>query len=398
MQNRLREGARSAGDFGAPALTKKRFVMSEDAFQVSRGTHLMSGMVHHARPFWRLLGQAESWFVRDQIEQTPILKPIYVAGLARSGTTILLEVLASHPQVATHQYRDFPFLFIPYWWRQTLDRSAPPPTPARERAHGDRLMVTPNSPEAMEEVLWMAFFNRLHDPQLQNTLDSDIANPKFERFYRDHIRKLLLVSSRTRYAAKGNYNLSRLEYLLKLFPDARFVLPVRRPREQIASLIKQHRLFCAAALEHPRSVAHLDRVGHFEFGRHRTCINVDGRADVIKSIESLWHDGQHARAWARYWASLYRWLAARLASSESLRQATLLVRYEQLCDSPQRSIAQLLEHCALPDPSAELTQRWAQSMSRPTYYQVDFTAEDERAIVEETHDVVAQLGYDTPES
>lgn len=372
--------------------------MSEDAFRVSLGRHLMSGMVHHARPLWRLLGRAESWFVRDQVERTEIVKPIYVAGLARSGTTILLEVLASHPAVATHQYRDFPFLFIPYWWRQALDRSAPPPGPATERAHGDRLMVTPDSPEAMEEVLWMAFFKRLHDPRRRNTLGADASNPEFERFYRDHIRKLLLISGRTRYAAKGNYNLSRLEYLLKLFPDARFVLPVRRPREQVASLIKQHRLFAAAARKHPRSVAHLDRVGHFEFGLHRTCINVEGRPDVIGSIESLWRDGQHVRGWARYWASLYRWLAARLASNESLRRATLIVRYEELCDAHEPSIARLLEHCALPDPSGELTRRWASAISRPTYYQAGFTAEEERAIAEETDDVVARLGYAAPET
>ena len=243
----------------------------------------------------------------------------------------------------------------------------------------------------------MAFFKGLHNPHVRNTLDSDVANPRFERFYRDHIRKLLLISGRSRYAAKGNYNLSRLEYLLKLFPDARFVLPVRRPREQVASLIKQHRLFSAAALEHPRSVAHLDRVGHFEFGRHRTCINVDGSAEVIKSIELLWRDGQEARGWARYWASLYRWLASRLASNESLRQAALLVWYEELCDAPERSISRLLQHCALDDPSGELMRRWAPMMSRPTYYEPGFTAEEEKAIAEETDDVVAQLGCEIRE-
>jgi hypothetical protein len=372
--------------------------MSEDSFQVPLGTHLMSGMVHHARPLWRWLGQAESWFVRNQIEQTPILKPIYVAGLARSGTTILIEVLASHPEVATHQYRDFPFVFVPYWWRQTLDRCAPPSGAAKERAHGDRLLVTPHSPEAMEEMLWMAFFERLHDPHARNTLDYDAANPRFERFYGDHIRKLLAVSGRRRYAAKGNYNLTRMEYLLKLFPDARFVLPVRRPREQVASLVRQHQLFSAAAREHPRSVAHLDRVGHFEFGKHRICVNADERADVIESIESLWRQGQHVRGWARYWASLYRWVASRLASNESLRRATLVLRYEQFCDDARECIRRLFEHCALADPSDELMRRWAPSMSRPTYYQPRFTPQEEQAITEETHDVSAQLGYDSPDS
>ena len=364
-----------------------------DSFEVSLGTHLMSGIVHHARPFWRWLGNFESRLVRKQIEQTPIIKPIYVAGLARSGTSILIEILASHPQIATHQYRDFPFLFIPYWWRQTLDRSAPPNAEAEERAHGDRLMVTPQSPEAMEEVLWMAFFRSLHDSRLPNRLDAESSNSSFEKFYRDHIRKLLLISGRQRYAAKGNYNLTRLEYLLKLFPDARFVLPVRRPREHIASLIKQHELFSSAAARHPRSIAHLDRVGHFEFGAHRHCINADGRREIIESIEALWRQGDHVRGWARYWATLYRWVAARLRSNESLNRATLIVRYEELCDRPAESLAQVFKHCDLPDPSGEIIPQWSPRLSRPTYYAPKFTAPEEQAIAEETDGVAAELGY-----
>jgi hypothetical protein len=368
--------------------------MSEQPFEVSRGRHFMSSVVHYARPLWRGLGNLESLAARKQIDQTPIVKPLYVAGLARSGTSILIEILASHPDVATHQYRDFPFLFIPYWWRQTLDRSAPPAGAAQERAHGDRIMVTPHSPEAMEEVLWMAYFRRLHDPHASNVFDAAVSHPAFERFYRDHIRKLLLISGRRRYAAKGNYNLTRMEYLLRLFPDVRFVLPVRRPREHIASLIKQHKLFSAAADRHPRSVAHLDRVGHFEFGAHRRCINVGAGSEVVESIQQLWQNGQDVRGWARYWATLYQWVSERLKSNDSLRQATMVIRYEDLCDSPSSSIAKLLAHCALSDESGELNRKWSGSLSRPDYYQPTFTPEEERAIAQETADVAAGLGYD----
>lgn len=367
--------------------------MSEESFHVSLGSHLMSGMVHNARPLWKWLGNVESWFVRNQVQQIPIVKPIYVAGLARSGTSILIEILASHPDVATHQYRDFPFLFIPYWWRQTLDRSAPPVGAAQERAHGDRLMVTPQSPEAMEEVLWMAYFHQIHDPHQRSSLDSAASHPAFEKFYQDHIRKLLLISNRKRYAAKGNYNLTRLEYLLKQFPDARFVLPVRRPREHIASMIKQHNLFNRAAEQHPRSIAHLDRVGHFEFGVHRRCINPDGNRQVVESIETLWRDGQHVRGWARYWASLYRWVSQRLSSNEALRRATFVLRYEELCDHATDSLNQMLSHCDLPDAAGELVRRWAPSLSRPSYYAPSFTAEEAKAISEETDAVTAELGY-----
>ncbi len=364
-----------------------------DDFEVSLGSHLMSGAVHHARPIWKWLGNVETWMMRNQLGAIQITKPIYVSGLARSGTSILIEILASHPQVATHQYRDFPFLFIPYWWRQTLERSAPPEIPASERAHGDRLMVTPNSPEAMEEVLWMAYFHPGHYPHISSVLDTSSSNPKFERFYREHIRKLLLITHKSRYAAKGNYNLTRLEYLLKLFPDARFVLPVRQPKDHIASLMKQHKLFIAAAEKYPRSIKHLDRVGHFEFGAHRRCINADFKPGVAESIEKLWRDGDEVRGWARYWASLYEWVADRLEANPALRQATLVQRYEDLCDQPHKTLGKILAHCELIDENDALINRWAPTIARPTYYKAQFTPQEENAISDETRDIAVRLGY-----
>jgi hypothetical protein len=365
--------------------------MKLDAFDVSLGRHLMSAMVHHARPFWIALGNLESLTLRGQMDDVKIEKPIYVAGLARSGTSVLIEILASHPDVATHQYRDFPFLFIPYWWRQTLENTPTEVAPAEERAHGDRLMVTPHSPEAMEEVLWMAFFRKLHNPHLSSTLDASSHHPQFEKFYRDHIRKLLLIANRRRYAAKGNYNLTRLEYLLKLFPDARFILPIRRPRDHVASLIKQHRIFTEAGRKYPRSVNHLDRVGHFEFGLHRRCINPRGEAAAVREIESLWKTGESARGWARYWAMLHTWLADRLDASAALRNASLVLTYEDLCARPAEKLTQMLRHCDLPDPDGAIVSRWAPTLSPPTYYKPNFTPEEERAIEEETAEALARL-------
>src|SRR3546814_18222232 len=88
------------------------------------------------------------------------------------------------------------------------------------------------------------------------------------------MRKLLWVRRRPRYLAKANYNGTRMEYLLKLFPDARFVLPLRDPAAHIASLMKQQRLFCEGERRHPAALEHMRRIGHFEFGIDRRPIHV----------------------------------------------------------------------------------------------------------------------------
>ncbi|MCB9964174.1 MAG: sulfotransferase [Rhodospirillales bacterium] len=51
-------------------------------------------------------------------------KPIFITGLARSGTTILLEILASHPDISTHKYKDYPFVHTNYFW-DTLRKFIP---------------------------------------------------------------------------------------------------------------------------------------------------------------------------------------------------------------------------------------------------------------------------------
>jgi hypothetical protein len=356
------------------------------AFQVPWSTHVLSGFVERHPRFWRALGNLESFTLRDDIEKTPIDRPVYVAGLARAGTTILLELLSRHPDVATHQYRDFPGQFVPTWWNRGTHKK---PSVPRERAHGDGLTVTEHSPEAMEEMLWMAFFPHLHDPGHKNVLDANTCHASFETFYRDHLRKLLLTRHRSRYVAKGNYNFTRFAYLQKLFPDATFVVVIRHPRNHIASLIKEQRLFCAGEAEYPRALAHMRRVGHFEFGLDRRAINVgDG---VAEQVQSFWQKGEEVRGTARYWASLYNWLADSLEKNAELAAATLVVRYEDLCDDPQRASDYLLSACEL-ESSSEVNA-FAETIESPSYYQLDFSDEEEQIIAEESAEVAERFCY-----
>jgi hypothetical protein len=327
----------------------------------------------------------------DELASMRIEQPVFISGIARSGSTVLLEILAQHPEVATHRYRDFPMLYTPYWWNWFLDRQPKSAIEPQERAHGDGLLVTTESPEAMEEVLWMGFFPELHEPERSNLLDASTAAPAFERFYRDHISKLLLVRGGRRYVSKGNYNIVRLGYLLKLFADARLVLPVRQPLGHIASLAKQHQRFVAVHATNPRALAHMQRVGHFEFGGDRRPIN-PGDDGAIRSIRELWQHGQEVRGLARYWALLYGFVAARLAAEPALRAATLVVRYEDLVGEPRTTLEQLFAHVRL-EPPPGLIDRYARELRLPAYYQPAFSEADLAAIEEETGAVARRFGY-----
>jgi hypothetical protein len=337
------------------------------------------------------IGDAESRALADALAATPLREPIYIAGLARAGSTILLELIASAEGVVTHRYRDFPPVFIPYWWNGFVDRAQARVLEPKERPHGDRIWITPESPEAMEEPLWMAFFPSSHDPAVSQSLDERDGNPEFERFYRDHIRKLLLVRRGTRYACKGNYNITRLDYLLRIFPDARIVIPIRDPVRHVASLVRQQERFSAACAGNPRGLAHLRQTGHFEFGLDRRPINTGDGAQTAEILR-LWHDGDELKGWAKYWNQIYGYVAEHLQHNERLRRAALVVRYEDLCESGDTMVRSVLQHCRL-SAGDSVIGTFASRLSAPDYYTAQFTDRELAVIREETEGTAARFGY-----
>ena len=351
----------------------------------------LGGLMDRTAGFWQALGRLESSAHRAELDAIAIDRPCYIAGLARSGSTVLLELLAGQPGMATHRYRDFPPLYTPLFWNRAFAHVYRADAAPAERAHKDRILVTPDSPEAMEEVLWMRFFPGAHDSRRSQVLDAGTSNPAFERFYADHLKKILLVRGGRRYLAKGNYNLTRLGYLRKLFPDARFIVPVREPRWHVASLMKQHRLFCAEERRDPRILKHMRRAGHLEFGLDRRAINTGDTARA-QAVEALWRDGQEVRGWARYWAMLYGHALDRIEADPALAASVLLVRYEDLCDRAEATLAAVFAHAEVPASPAQ-RRSMAERLSRPTYYDPGFAAADEEVIAAETAPVRRRLGY-----
>ena len=364
---------------------------SYDSFRVAPWVHALGGFISRRPRLWIALGNLESRLIADEIEATPVAQPIYISGVARAGSTILLETLAQHPSLVSHRYRDYPPVFTPYWWNRFLERVPQRSSAPAERTHRDGIAVTPESPEAFEEVIWMAFFPDLHDPARSAVLSSEARHPEFEAFYRDHIRKLVRVRGGERYLSKDNYNISRLEYLLELFPDARFVIPVRDPVWHIASLMKQHALFCAGEERHPEALEHMQWVGHFEFGLDRRPINV-GEPARLARITEAWARGEEVEGWAHYWAYIYGYVADRLAANPALREASLIVRFEELCRSPREVLDRTLAHCRLDASPAWLAERSA-AIRFPSYYKPRFAPAEIETIERHTAATAARFGY-----
>ncbi|HTU89830.1 MAG TPA: sulfotransferase [Gemmataceae bacterium] len=355
-------------------------------FYVPPPLDFLGALVDRFPALWLRLGRLESSILSAELREIALTSPIYVCGLARSGSTMLHEMVAAHPGVATHRIKDYPLIFTPYWWRQAT--AGLPATPPRQRPHRDRIVITSESPDSLDEMLWMAFFPRSHDPSLSNVLRAEMRHSEFESFYRSHIRKLLLAERASRYVAKANYHVARLSYLVRLFPDVKLLIPVRSPMGHIASLMRQHEWFSQGQRKHRRALAYMRRSGHFEFGLDRRPMNL-GDSQRVQSILRAWASGQDIRGWARYWAMVYDHIASVLNTDDRVRQAALVVRFERLCDAPAETLRTILEHCGLPEVE-RLIARFAPVIATPDYYAHSFSPAELAIIQEETASTARQ--------
>src|SRR5262245_55876596 len=89
-----------------------------EAFRVPWARHVTTRLACGLPRFWIRCGKIESALLAEVLEPISLRQPIYIAGLARSGSTVLLETVASFPGMAAHRYRDFPYVFTPYWWNR----------------------------------------------------------------------------------------------------------------------------------------------------------------------------------------------------------------------------------------------------------------------------------------
>lgn len=362
---------------------------ADSPFYVPRILDMLGGLVDRHRSFWLWLARLETKSLAQKLRQVPLIMPVYVCGLARSGSTLLHEVICSHPGVATHRIKDFPMTFTPYWWRRATTKVRP--KEPHERPHRDKMMITTESPDSVEEMLWMAFFPQCHNPDVSNVIGGQESHPVFEAFYKAHLGKLLLAEQAARYAAKANYHVARLAYLLRLFPDAKVILPVRSPEGHIASLARQHQWFSTGQRQHPRALAFMQRSGHFEFGLDRRPMNL-GESERVRKIVQAWSEADEIRGLALYWDMVYGYVARLLESDAKVRAATLIVRFETMCEAPRETLQAVLHHCGLPEVE-QVVEQQAPRIRYPTYYQSNLSP-DELAIVRElTADTARAWGY-----
>ena len=175
---------------------------------------------------------------------------IFITGLARSGTTILLNALYKSNIFASLSYSDMPFVLAPNLWSKISFNKKN--LELKERAHGDGIKISTESPEAFEEVFWKTFSHEEYE--------------ELEDKFRIYVSNILYKYKKGRYLSKNNQNIKRVELINSIFSNSKILVPFREPIQHAYSLLTQHKKFIDDAKNDKFISKYMKWIGHTEFG------------------------------------------------------------------------------------------------------------------------------------
>ncbi|MEZ9832695.1 sulfotransferase [Vibrio breoganii] len=274
--------------------------------------------------------------------------PVFVTALPRAGTTLLMELCFDTGRFATQTYREMPFVLVPLIWRKFSNLFAVK-APEVERAHGDGMLVSLESPEAFEEVLWMTYWEEQYHKQYISTWPP-YRKSSFDDFFIRYQRKLVSASSLNggvgiRYLSKNNLNIARIEFLLEQIPDARFLIPFRKPSQHCQSLLQQHLNFLDIHEQDEFSRIYMAGIGHFDFGQNLKPIDFDQWLSGASSSNA-----QDLSYWHEYWCACY----SHLLKIES--DKVCFVDFDKLCEQPEHELSRIADFIGIENKELLLNQ------------------------------------------
>jgi hypothetical protein len=281
-------------------------------------------------------------------EADPADGAIYVCGLARSGTTMLLRILDEIETFRSLTYRDMPFVLAPNLWRLITQHSQLSVVTA-ERAHRDGIQIHFDSPESFEEVFWRTFGT---SDSSQTCLGMVEPTSEVLEIFANY-RALVANSTRQptlahggfrRYLSKNNNNLLRLRSL-SIDPTATILLVYRNPIDTARSLHRQHISFCKVHRVDPFARNYMTWLGHHEFGlKHLPFCFAQPEMDATLRPAELDY-------WLDYWTAVHHYI---LAQTE-LRLH--LINHDAMRASPTATLAATFALLGIEADAATLAQQ-----------------------------------------
>ncbi len=285
------------------------------------------------RPVLGFLRWYEKHVLKVDDAAKPPDRPVFLLGMPRSGTTMLQDILCSHPQIGyiNNTMNFFPdsFCFIDHYRRKLgLDFEG-------DRYLADSVTVTAGSPSDAVSMWCKWFHVDVYDLFYAPRTMADFP-PELINEIHSVVSKVMWCYSggRTRFFNKLLAVMPYIENVRDIFPGARFVHIIRDARNTANSMLKLYR----TEVQHQKDMdlVHRDPVKGDQFfvsyprlPKLASYISQFG-LDDIRTTAHLWND--------------------EVTYIDSIRGAIpnfYEVRYEDIVAGPEREISRLLEFCEL---------------------------------------------------
>jgi hypothetical protein len=281
--------------------------------------------------------------------------PVFLIGCGRSGTTLVYEILAEHPDLA--------------WFSNYTERWPRVPQLAllsrvRElgalRGSESRFLPAPREGHALWDRCSHAAATVRNAPLTEN----DVV-PEEARCARRLVLAHLRYHGKRRFINKNTRNARRVRYLNAIFPDALFIHVLRDPRATVASLLKVH-FWPSLPIWWAGDSTPAE-------------LTAKGRDPVAVAAE--------------FWSREVEQVVEDSAGLSPDRY--LEIRYESFVDDPARALGSVLEFCRLtPSPLVDEALARHDVGSRNTKYRAQFDSRQLALIERVTARQAGRFGYD----
>jgi hypothetical protein len=270
---------------------------------------------------------------------------VIISGLARAGTTSLMNDLSKISDFVSLNYANMPFLMCPNFWAKIYK---PKTKELKERSHKDGIMIGLNSAEALEEYFFKV---KANDSYIK---DFHLSEYKItQEDYDDYLdyQSIIKLDNSKIYLAKNNNFILRYKSVREFNDDFIMVILYRDPLTHAASLMEKHRDYKELQKEDPFVLEYMNWLGHHEFGEQQ-------KPFVLrKSEENIDYDKETLDYWLKIWINYYRYI---LTISHP---NTILINYDSYCKNPKETIETILKKTGitteLPDYKPFINRRKA---------------------------------------
>jgi len=245
------------------------------------------------------LFEIEKFVFYKNIDDIQNEEHIFITGLPRSGTTILLEYIYKNEQHASFTYNDMPFIMSPNLFSIFNNKKL---LPLKERWHKDGIKFNLQSPEAFDDIFFQTY-----------------SKSELQEYLKIFISLILKKNKKKKYLSKNNNNFKRILIINSILPNAKFIIPFRSPLQHAQSLLNQHKNFCEIQNKDKFVLKYMNYLGHHEFGLGHKSWHLSKDFDNPFSLDY----------WLEQWLLFY----SKLINEYSNNKSVFFISYERFCES-----------------------------------------------------------------